>query len=260
MAGAKSKIVGRKAQSDRLAAAMRRKAPGAFEKLIEFHADCARKAAILVRRCFPSASEEDTVQIALIGVIEAAKRYDERTGCWFTIYANYWTQTICHQLAPDHELLVRMPTNAFWRCYKLQNRFEELLGKYGKSEAERVFAKEHLHKRLQVDQWRAFIQWQETMTFSELPLETCNALCDTIDTSQNSPYEILAYKELKELSAEELERLPKRYKQVLKLRYGIGCKQQTCEWIEERWNLSRERVRQIQIEAEKKLAHRIDTR
>ena len=254
MEGAALKLTTRKQQSDLLAAAMRRKEPGAFERFVELHADRAESSKGLVLKSFPEANEEDAIQIAMIGVIEAAKTYDERMGRYFSSYANVWIHKACRMFAPEHELLIRLPSETFWNCHKLQYQLECMIAAHGKTEAERLFEKQFLTTKIRT------YQWQETVAISELPEEECQFVYEIIDHSQQSPYEIPAYKELRVLAVEEFNKLPKKYGNVLGLRYGFGGKQLTFKQIAKKLKLTRQRVCQIQVEAETILAERVGRR
>ena len=105
-------------KSDRLAVAMRRGDAGAFCEFVEFHMPLARHASRVLVRWFHM-DPEDAEQTAMIGLIEAARRFDPERGFQFSTYAGYWIRQSCQRYGLEWGLQIRVPPHVFWRCYRL---------------------------------------------------------------------------------------------------------------------------------------------
>lgn len=103
--------------SDRLAIAMRKGGPEEFRKFVGFHRGLAKKFAFCLCRWF-GMSIEDVEQIGVLGLIEAAKRFEPERGIQFSTYASWWIRQSCQRHGPYEALTIYLPQNLFWPCFR----------------------------------------------------------------------------------------------------------------------------------------------
>ena len=247
-------------ESDKLAMAMKRGEPGAFDAFVEFHMPLARRASRMVRHWFPHSNADDAEQIAMIGLIKAASRFKPELGAQFSTYASYWIRQCCQRYAPDVELPIRLPANVFWQYYRARYDLFRLIATHGTRVGERRFAKLHLKDKTARFHWRGFNVSFETRTLTDIHREEFFEIRRRCDPAQMLPIVILQNREFCQLVSEALSELPERDAYVLELRYGIGCPEHTLEEAGQILKITRERVRQIQDRAEKKLLWKLAPR
>jgi RNA polymerase sigma factor (sigma-70 family) len=236
------------AESDRRAMAMKRGEPGAFERFVEFHMPLARFFGRRLRRWFDM-DPEDAEQTAMIGLIEAARRFDPERGYQFSTYAGYRIRQCCQRYGLKWGLRLHVPTHDFWTCYKLEFIETKLIATHGPYEARLRFAEELQEAGVSPEQWRHYPLARHFCVFSDIDRRQLAKL-DRPDGSPSKTYEADAARDAVERALASL--LP-RQARILKLRYGIGQPECTLQKIAEMFNLTRERIRQIQKAAEKKL-------
>ncbi len=155
------------AQSDRLAMAMKRGEPGALQVFVKFHIPLARKSSRMLIRWFDM-DPEDAEQTAMIGLLEAARRFDPDRGYQFSTYAGYWIRNACQRYGLEWGLPLHVPTHYFWTCYKLEFIETELLAAHGQYEARRRFAEELEEAGVSPEQWRHYQLARHFCRFSEM--------------------------------------------------------------------------------------------
>jgi RNA polymerase sigma factor (sigma-70 family) len=239
-------------QSDRLAMELKARKPGAFGEFVEFHLPLARKASRMLVRWF-GMDKEDAEQTAMIGLLEAARRFDPERGFQFSTYASYWLRQCCQRYGLEWGLPIRMPTYVFWPCYRLNFVRNELIATYGPIEAETRFAAELETAEISPEQWQNFCTAQHLDCFSDVPRNERPSLIDHHDLPDSEETAINV--EFENAINAAIETLKPRQQLILKMRYGIGDQPHTLKQIGEHLGITRERVRQIQSKAEVKLAH-----
>jgi RNA polymerase primary sigma factor len=188
----------------------------------------------------------DLINEGNIGLIRAARRFDETKGFKFISYAVWWIrQSILLALA-EHARIVRLPLNKIGSINKVNQVFYDLLQRY-----EREPTPEEIAKELDVapEDVRKAIENSGIHVSLDAPVadDERHSLYDILQNGDNSsPDDDL----LKESLISEIERvlstLPHREAQIIKLYYGLGSRHAfTLEEIGEQFELTRERVRQI---------------
>jgi RNA polymerase sigma factor (sigma-70 family) len=238
-------------QSDELAVAMRAGEPGAFDRFCEFHLRLAKRASRMLGHWFEM-DEDDAFQIACIGLIQAAKRFDPIRGFQFSTYASFWLRQCCQRLGPQAAHFVRFPHHIVWRLYQLQFTERRLLATYGMPIARERQFQACKAQRVRVRDWITYERVRRIQTFSDLERSDWDSLL-AIKDSQKSPIERLALPELKNAVLAGIGRLKQREQIILHYRYGIGCEEHTLEEVAAVYGVTRERIRQIQARAEEKL-------
>lgn len=203
---------------------------------------------------------EDLEQLGMLAIIEATKRFDFSKETQFSTYATYWIWQIMNRSVIDTGFMVRLPVHIFEKIKKAR-ALDLKFYKQGKNNSERLkliaaeinLTLEGTRKLFAL--YNAFIniksldepigEDEDTARIELLPTE-----------NQESPEDVITKGELREKIDELLETLTDREKKVLVLRYGLeDNRERTLEEIGKIFNLTRERIRQIEVKALKKLRH-----
>ena len=198
----------------------------------------------------------DLINEGNIGLIKAAQRFDETRGFKFISYAVWWVRQSIMQAIADQSRVVRLPLNRVGNLTKISKAFRDL-----EQEFERKPTTEELAKILDMttDEVAYALQISGRHISMDAPLkagdENKNSLMDVLpNENQSLPDKDLMKESLKNELANALSILSKREAEVIKLAFGIGAgNKATLEEIGERFNLTRERIRQIKEKALRKL-------
>jgi RNA polymerase sigma factor (sigma-70 family) len=240
-------------QSDGLAMAMKRGEPGAFGQFVEFHMALARHYARRLRRWFDM-DLEDAEQTAMIGLIEAARRFDPEKGFQFSTYAGWWIRQCCQRYGLEWGLSIRMPPYLFWPCYRLTFTRAKLVAQYGEAKAEPHFDAALAAADVTRDQWNRFTAARHMDVLSDFDPRDVNNLDDP---NEPDVVDRACADELCETVRGMLRCLTPRQTEIIRLRYGIDAPEHTLEQVAEKLGITRERVRQIQVKAEERLERRL---
>jgi RNA polymerase primary sigma factor len=198
----------------------------------------------------------DLINEGNLGLIKAAKRFDETRGFKFISYAVWWIRQSILQALAEQARIVRLPLNKIGSINKINRALAELEQKH-----EREPSIQEISKTLEL----APEEIKEALRNSNKPLSMDAPLNDE---EQDDMYELIESKEnpppdeslMNESLYREIERalssLTEREAKIIRLYYGLGNKHPfTLEEIGEKINLTRERVRQIKEKAIKRLKH-----
>lgn len=236
------------AQSDRLAMAVKRGEPGALQQFVEFHMRLARHNSKVLIRWFDM-EPDDAEQTAMIGLIEAARRFDPDRGYLFSTYAGYWIRNACQRYGLKWGLPIHVPTYYFWTCYKLAFIESQLIATHGRQDASEHFERELAEAGVTPEQWRHFCVARQLLRFSEIDKREL--------AKADRPEEPLPVAEDAIRMRDDIDRALKslhaRDAEVLRMRYGFDQEEHTLQEVAVKLGLTRERIRQIQFHAEKKL-------
>lgn len=200
----------------------------------------------------------DLINEGNVGLIKAAERFDETRGFKFISYAVWWIRQSILQALAEQARIVRLPLNKIGNINKINKAFSELEQKY-----ERPPSAEELAEFLEV----SVSDVRQSLSNSGRHVSMDAPLIEG-DSSSSSMYDVLPNDSLpgpeKELVAESLRKdidrslstLTVRESEILKMYYGLnGQPAQTLEEIGLRFDLTRERVRQIKEKAIRRLKH-----
>lgn len=195
----------------------------------------------------------DLINEGNLGLIKAAKRFDETRGFKFISYAVWWIRQSILQALAEQSRIVRLPLNRVGALNKISKKFSELEQKY-----EREPTAAELAEQLEM----SVPEIAETIKISGRHLSVDapfvqgedNRLLDILPNEQQPPPDIELMREsLKTEVKQVLNSLLPREAEVIKLYYGLDAPALTLEEIGDKFNLTRERVRQIKEKAIQKL-------
>jgi RNA polymerase primary sigma factor len=201
----------------------------------------------------------DLINEGNVGLIKAAKRFDETRGFKFISYAVWWIRQSITTAIADQTRVVRLPINRIGNLTKLNKAY-----KIFEQENERSPSLEELAQALDVstDEAAFTLETSSRHLSMDAPLinsdENKNSLKDILPhENQDSPDKELMKESLKKEIANALLNLDAREAEVIKLAFGIGSNHKaTLEEIGERFSLTRERIRQIKEKALTKLRNK----
>jgi len=198
----------------------------------------------------------DLINEGNLGLIKAGKRFDETRGFKFISYAVWWIRQSILQALAEQSRIVRLPLNRVGALSKIGRAYSNL-----EQEFEREPSADELADELEMD----VKEVTDTLKISSKHVSVDapfaqgeeNRLLDVIkNDEQPSPDNMLLSESLKTEIARALSSLPEREAEVLRLYYGIESDHaMTLEEIGEKFNLTRERVRQIKEKAIRRLRH-----
>ena len=196
----------------------------------------------------------DLIQEGNLGLIKAAEKYDGSKGFRFSTYATYWIRQAISRALGDQSRTIRIPANMVELLSKVKKATAELTQKFGRTPTDKEIA---AYMGVELDKVQTVMDLAQATTSLDTPVDDEGETCmgDLIaDHSAENPMANIIREANSQIIAAVFNTLGAREAEILKMRFGIDAeKAMTLEEVGQHYGLSKERIRQIENKAIRKL-------
>jgi RNA polymerase primary sigma factor len=196
----------------------------------------------------------DLVQEGNIGLMKAVDRFQYRRGFKFSTYATWWIRQAITRAIADHSRTIRIPVHMVETLNRISRVNRNLVNEIGREPTPEELAQ---RTGVPAKKVRLILESSRRPLSLETPIGEDSELGDFLeDKSAGSPNESLLNQDLSTQVERALSMLSPKEKEILRLRFGIGEEgEHTLEEVGKRFDVTRERIRQIEAKALRKLRH-----